>query len=386
MIRRKKQILQLRTAAGPIAIEAVYGQDPSDGQWLCPTRQRWGLTPRQRVTPELEQRLCLTATLTGSFEAAAQLALAWGAPVDDTLIHRCVERAGQRAAELSETRVERALDPATRAQAVAQAAAGGPLDSALVIMMDGWMERQRGDDWGLKPPEKQGDRVAWREVKTAIVFRLDARAATAAGRRMIVRKWLVAWRGDPGEFGRRVHAEALRRGLNQAQHVYVVADGAAWIWNIAADRLGPALEVVDLYHARQHLWEAAHELYEGDEARARRWIAPLLERLEAGQAGAVAATLGRIAGRLGRQGCREAKAVETQAAYFESHGERMRYDRAREAGCPAGSGAMESTCAQMQGRFKRPGQFWSDEGQRLLMELELARRNDDWEAIWKTAA
>ena len=83
-------------------------------------------------------------------------------------------------------------------------------------------------------------------------------------------------------------------------------------------------------------------------------------------------------------GCCEAKAVKPQAAYFESHCERMRYDRVREAGCPVGSGAMESTCAQMPGRFKRPGQFWSDEGQ--CLQMELARRNEDWNEIWSIAA
>ena len=166
-------------------MRSVYGQDPATGRWLCPAREVWGLEARQRMSPVLEERLCFTATLTGSYEAAAQVANQWGSPVEDATIHVHVQRAGQRAGQLAQARVERALNPATRAQVVAQAGqAVGAEPFSLVIEMDGWMVRERGSQWGLKPPEKQGDRVAWHEMKTAIVFQLSQRAQTQSGRAM----------------------------------------------------------------------------------------------------------------------------------------------------------------------------------------------------------
>lgn len=379
--------MRLRTTTGAVEVEVAYGQDPADGRWVCPMRERWGLAPRQRVSPELEQRLCLTATLAGSFEAAAQVAGAWGTPVDGVTIYRTVQQVGQRAERLQAARVERALAPATRAEVVAEAAGGlSPGPVALVMMMDGWLGRQRGPQWGLKPPERPAERVAWKEVKAAIVFRLDQRAMTQSRRRLIVRKYYQAWCGTPEELGRRVHAEALRRGLNQARRVYVVADGAVWIWNLAADRLSPTLEVLDIYHAKEHLWAVAHALYGEDEAAARRWVGPLIGKLQQGAAGDLVKHLVSLATRLRKQGHSCAATAAREAAYFENHRQRLQYPRAKAEGCPIGSGAMESTCAQLQTRFKRPGQFWSPPGQRHLLELEMARRNDDWDELWQLAA
>jgi hypothetical protein len=51
-------------------------------------------------------------------------------------------------------------------------------------------------------------------------------------------------------------------------------------------------------------------------------------------------------------------------------------------GCPNGSGAMESFCSQLQGRFKRCGQFWGSAGMADLLALDVARRNFDWDALW----
>jgi hypothetical protein len=94
------------------------------------------------------------------------------------------------------------------------------------------MVRQRGADWGLTPAEALGERVAWHEVKSAVLYRLEQAGRTAGGRGLIVDKSVVAYQGEPLEFGRRVQVEAYRRGLGQAKAVYVVADGAVWIWNV----------------------------------------------------------------------------------------------------------------------------------------------------------
>ena len=80
--------MTIETTAGEVVVEAPYGQDRQTGQWLSPTRERFGLGPHQRLSPVLEEKLCFTATLTNSYEKAAAIAAKWGAAADDATIHR----------------------------------------------------------------------------------------------------------------------------------------------------------------------------------------------------------------------------------------------------------------------------------------------------------
>jgi len=375
------------TSVGEVEVWSVYGEDGETGEWLCPVREGWGLGPRETMSPLFEERLCFTATRTGSYEAAAEVARKWGAEADDSTIHAHAQRTGAWAEALREERIERALEPATRGEVVAEASRHLPAGGfSLVIMMDGWMIRERGGEWGAKPPEKQADRVEWHEMKSAIIFRLEDRGCTESGRCFIVKKYYEAHRGDPFEFGRCLYAEALRRGLNQAEHVYVVADGAVWIWNLAEDRFSDATCLLDFYHASDHLWAIAQELHGGEEEKARRWVEPLLHRLKHGKETLVLRSLKALLKLCDGLGAARSKAIRTGVEYFQSHHDHLHYQAVGAKGCPKGSGAMESTCSQFQDRFKRTGQFWSPPGEKHLLLLELARRNGDWDEIWEVAA
>lgn len=362
---------------GDVILHVDYGRDPQTGKWVCPARTRWGLGPHQKMTPELEDRVCLTATLADSYQAAALLSAKWGSPVDASTIRQHACAVGQRAQAQAQ---ERATAPAPAVRPLAGAKAKGP--AALVIMMDGWLARQRGAAWGLKPAAAVGERVAWHEIKGAVIYRLEQAGQTAGGRGVIAQKYVVAWQGEPLEFGRRVQAEARRRGLAQAQEVFVVADGSVWIWNIQADRFGRAQGVLDFYHASQHLWAVAHALHPGDEAAARAWVEPLVSQLRHGQEAGVLQTLEDLPAWCLQQHRTVPPEVEREREYFQSHREHVHYEARAAQGCPVGSGAMESFCAQLQGRFKRCGQFWSRRGLGDLLALDVARRNLDWDALW----
>ena len=322
------------------------------------------------MTPELEDRVCLTATLAGSYQAAAELTAKWGSPVDDSTIRTHARRLGQRA----ERQVQQRLAVPAPAKPVAPA--------GLVIMMDGWMARQRGADWGLDATVAEADRVAWHEIKGAVIYRLEQAGQTAGGRGMITEKWTVAWQGEPLEFGRRVHAEALRRGLGGAREVFVVADGGVWIWRVQQDRFPEAKGVLDFYHASQHLWAVGQALHPTDEAAARAWVEPLLSQLRHGQEAGVLQTLTDLPAWCAARTQAVPAAVARETAYFQNHREHVHYQAREAQGCPVGSGAMESFCAQLQGRFKRCGQFWRSDGMADLLALEIARRNLDWDALW----
>ncbi|MCX7011371.1 MAG: UPF0236 family protein [Candidatus Sumerlaeota bacterium] len=375
--------MTLTTVVGEVAISAAYGQDRRTRQWLSPIRELWGLWPHQAMSPALEEKVCYTAAMTFSYEHAAAVAAKWGSPVDDAAIHRHVQVKGMDALALENERVLRALSLEHRAEVVAEAKRHLPRgEFSLVIMMDGTMLRERGPDWGLKPSETQANRVAWHELKGAIVYRLSQRAESQSGRGMILEKYCVAYRGEPFEFGQRVYAEALRRGLNQAKKVYVVADGAVWIWNIVADRFPQAQGGLDFYHASEHLWAVAHDQFGESSPQARAWIEPLLHQLKHGGEFGVLQTLEDFC-----EVCAEGQepahpATQREIAYFRQHRDHLHYEQLRAEGCPIGSGAMESTCSQFQDRFKRTGQIWSLSGEQCLMALDIARRNNDWDEIW----
>jgi hypothetical protein len=321
------------------------------------------------LTPGLVEKLCFTATATGSYQKAAEVAAKWGQAVEDSTVRAHVQVAGARA---EEQRQQRGENPPPV----------GPIPSALVIMMDGWLIRQRGPDWGRRSARRSGQRVLWQECKSAVIYRLEQAARTRNGRGLLVEKFVVAYQGEPVEFGRRVQAEARRRGLGGAKRVYVVADGSVWIWNLAADRFAGATEVLDFYHASQHLWAVAHALHGEGTAAARAWVEPLLHQLRHGWERRVLKRLNDLPGWCVQRGQAVPEAVLQERDYFVSHRHRLAY-RARAAeGCPVGSGAMESFCAQLQGRFKRCGQFWRPPGRDHLLALELARRNGDWDTLW----
>src|ERR1035437_1077956 len=94
--QRKRRPLTLRTELGSVQLTVDYGQEPQTQKWFCPQQPAWGLSPHQKLTPGLAEKLCFTAVATASYEQAAAVAARWGGPVDDALLHAQVQRAGER--------------------------------------------------------------------------------------------------------------------------------------------------------------------------------------------------------------------------------------------------------------------------------------------------
>lgn len=165
-------------------------------------------------------------------------------------------------------------------------------------------------------------------------------------------------------------------------HTDLSAFGGVWIWNIVEDRFSDAVGVIDFYHASQHLWAVAHEVF-SEEEKARSWVEPLLHQLKHGGESGVLRGLENLLKLCKDLNEESAKLLRREVKYFKNHQDHIHYKKVESQGCPKGSGAVESTCSQFQDRFKRTGQFWRLRGEKHLMALELARRNDDWDEIWE---
>lgn len=320
------------------------------------------------MSPLLEDKLAFTVTATGSYQEAATLACKWGCEVDDSTLHELTRRLGERAEQQTQNRLKQVPVELSPQRAASELA---------VFMLDGWQLRYRGPGWGKKKTKKK--RVEWHELKTGVFYLQEQAGKTAGGRGVISEKVVVCWQGQGIELGRRLHWEALRRGLGRAKWILVVGDGAPWIWNVAADRWAGAKEVLDFYHASEHLWELGRALHGEDQAKP--WVEARLHELRHGQQEDFLAQIAQLKPRRSEIG----KTIREQKNYFANQAQRMDYEEIANRGWPIGSGPVESACSGKQGRFKRRGQFWTKTGVGHLEALIEARENNHWEELWFAA-
>lgn len=293
------------------------------------------------------------------------------------------------------------LDSWEQIQQLARSGEGPPSQPfTLVIQIDAWNIRERDDRGQTEALRAQGKKPErWHWVYLATVFRLDQRGQTASQRAVISERGFVATRAGLDALTAQLYREAIARGLGQAQQVLVIADGAVWIWNLVKDRFPKARQQLDLYHADEHLWAVAHELYGRGTPEALAWVTPLLQQVRDDQTQAVIASLSELKPRLLQA---QQEKLQTQIEYFQNHAPRMKYKaildarKACDAGNPTpeqihlanqplGSGAVESTCRQYQCRFKRTGQFWTTPGDEALLCLETFWRNQRWHELYPHA-
>ena len=318
-----------------------------------------GVTPRARLSPGLAAWVARLGGLTDFREAADLLAEYAGVALGAETVRRHTERLGAALADAEDAaaaRVERARE------------AAGPVDPApgdLVVELDGVMTRYLG---------------GWHEVKVGAVGGIVDGATTALS--------YVAAREGPDRFGPRLLAEAARRGaldvvgwdgplrgrgLARLRRVVVLGDGARWIWELAAEHFGERIEIVDYYHAAEHLWDVARALHPDAPAAAAAWAAPLARHLRDDGVAPILDALGAAAAPAGSPA---ADLLRRERAYFRANAARMAYPTFRAAGLPIGSGAVESAARHViQLRMKRPGMRWADHGGRAIAALRATMRS-----------
>jgi hypothetical protein len=182
------------------------------------------------------------------------------------------------------------------------------------------------------------------------------------------------------EFGRRLYAEAWRRGWARADLRVILGDGAEWIWNQADLHFHGAIQIVDLYHARQHLWDLSAKLYPNDTSAQRRWVMVKKDKLDEGKIEALVHSLRSGAASHGEL----AEEIRTEANYFESNKERMRYPKFRAQGLFVGSGVIEAGCKTVLGRLKQSGMFWTVRGANAIIALRCCQLSGRFEDYWES--
>jgi len=181
------------------------------------------------------------------------------------------------------------------------------------------------------------------------------------------------------EFGKRIYLEAWKRGWSRAAIKVVIGDGAEWIWNIADLHFPGAIQIVDLYHARQHLWDLARKLYL-QEAEQRRWMMIHQDMLDKGDIENLVPAIRSI----DSSNPELAETIRNTANYFETHAERMRYPEFRRQHLFVGSGVIEAGCKTVIGsRCKQSGMFWTVRAANAILALRCCHINGRFEDYWE---
>jgi hypothetical protein len=183
------------------------------------------------------------------------------------------------------------------------------------------------------------------------------------------------------EFGKRLYREAWNRGWNRAKKKVIIADGAEWIWNQADLHFPGSVQIVDLFHARQHLWELARKLHPNDPVNQKAWMQAHQKRLlDKGK-------IEKLVLALRSTDSTNAEVLEklrTEADYFERNAGRMRYPKFRRQHLFVGSGVIEAGCKTVIGsRLKQSGMFWTVRGANSIIALRCCHLNGRFEDYWE---
>ena len=247
------------------------------------------------------------------------------------------------------------------------------------VAMDGAIPQ--GDRSAVVPLRTEG----WKELKTGCVFEIEVRPTPdQAGGELLdlahaVHSTYVAHLGGPERFGQQLWTEARRRQFAQAHDTIVLGDGAAWVWNLAREHFYDSRQVVDWYHATQHLANAAHRLHGEGTPAAQAWFQQHATTLFQGHADRLAEQLRAAA----TTHPSTADVLRREAGYFHENQRRMQYMELREDGFPIGSGMVESGCKQFRQRFTGPGMRWSRTGIERLLPIRAAIMSQRFQQLWK---
>jgi hypothetical protein len=291
--------------------------------------------------------------------------------VSDSSVWRRVERWGQQFQGLEAAAINQGSQPIGNEEIQQKASRpagrmGVAMDGATVyIRSEGWKELKVGCafDVAVKPTKDKAT-GRWLDKPHAVNNRY------------------VAHLGGPERFGQMVWATARQQGWFAAPKTVVLGDGAVWIWNLAGHHFVGSRQVVDWYHATEHLAHAAHLLHPDNPAVRTVWYEQQKDVLFDGHAPQLVQHLLSAAA---NKPASLAESLYTQAGYFHHNQERMAYAALQAAGYPIGSGTVESGCKQFKARFDGPGMRWSRPGAERLLPVRAAVMSDCFDATWSLA-
>ena len=360
------------TVLGPVTVRRAWYHCTACGHGLAPRDAELG-TGRGSLSPGLASMTARAAAAVPFAKATGLLAELAGAGLTVKRVERAAEAAGAAAAAAIQAQAA-----AVCARRVIPLPPPAPVPDMLYIAVDGTGVPMVPAATQDRAGKGEDGRARTREVKLACLFTQTGTDDGWPARDPQSSSYLATF-APADQFGQLMHAEALRRGTEHIRQTVVLGDGAAWIWNLASELLPAATQIVDLYHAREHVHELATLAARLLRGHRGDWLAARLEELDNGNIDALLAAgrnlnfIGVLAGERDRQ-----------LGYFQVNAHRMRYAHFRSLGMFVGSGVVEAGCKAVIGqRLKLSGMRWNIPGATSIATLRCQQASDRWEEIWQ---
>jgi hypothetical protein len=354
----------LDTVLGRVRVPRAYYHCPACHRGIVP-RDRELAVEGQSLSPGLRRMLALAAAVEPFAGATNLLAELAGVRLSTKRVERAAEADGQAAATVLAAQ-SRAILAGTLA-----VLAPAEVPDMLYIAIEPAAATDRAG-------KSEHGRARTREVKLACLFtqtRLDGDGHPV--RDPDTSTYLHTL--DPvDKFTTLVQAEARRRGAEHIRQLVVLGDGAVWIWNLATKILPEATQIVDYYHAREHVNDLAKLLTPVLGKHQPAWLAGRLDDLDNGDIEAFVAATRALP-------ISDADRAQTDTAldYFIRNAQRMRYKVFRDLGMFIGSGIVEAGCKSIVGqRLKQSGMRWNTPGATGILTLRCHRESNRWDEIW----
>ncbi len=359
------------TALGDLTLERAWYHCDGCGHGFSPRDRALGMADTV-LSPAAARMVALAAarvSFAGSSDLMRDLA---GVAVCAKTVERHAEALGRRIAA-DEARV---VEPE-------------PCDApTLYLGLDGTGVPARKTEVEGRPGKQADGSARTREAKLAVVWSAERRdkqghhvrdPGSATWNAAIE---TIATRDTDKElapFARRILREAERRGFDTAQRRVILGDAAGWIWNFADEHAPDAIQIVDVWHAKQHVFDVAKAVYGPGSELGAQWGKARRDELDQGRVTDVIAALKSHA-----ESCEEAR---RNVEYFSNNRHRMAYPTFRAMGLCVASGVVEGGCKNIvASRLKQGGMRWTVAGANAIIALRCAVESNRFDDFWERHA
>jgi hypothetical protein len=361
------------TVLGEVTVRRAWYHCAACGHGLAPRDAQLG-TERASMSPGLARMTARAAAAVPFARAARLLAELAGIALTTKRVERAAEASGTAAAAAVS-----AQSDAICSRQVVPLPPPAPAPDMLYIAVDGTGVPMVAAETDGRPGKGDDGKAHTREVKLACLFTQASTGSDGRPVRDPGSSTYLATFEPAARFGQLVDAEARRRGSQHIRQLVILGDGAVWIWNLADQLFPAATQIVDLYHAREHVHELATLATRLLRNSHPDWLAERLTELDNGDIPALLAA-GRdlnFTGSLARE-------RDKQLGYFAANAHRMHYAHFRDLGMFVGSGAVEAGCKAIIGqRLKLSGMRWTIPGATSITTLRCHEASNRWEQIWQ---
>jgi len=356
---------------GPLTLERAYYHCESCDAGFCPRDHALGLG-NTSLSPAVTRMVGLVGAMVSFDEGHELLHELGGVDVSTKNVERGAEALGREIAD-------------DERSAIQSPPADEPVAPTLYLGMDGTGVPMRACEVDGRAGKQPDGTSKTREVKLVTIWSAEGRNKEGTPERdpgsvsYSAAIESAAQRDTdevPSEFAARVQREATRRGFDMAARRVVLGDGAKWIWNLADQHFPDAIQIVDRFHAKQHLSDVGKAIYGATSDLAREWARDRHEQLDTGQIGALLLAL--------RTHAPASEEARNCIKYIENNRHRMRYPEFRAAGLCTSTGVVEAGCKVAIGtRCKRTGMHWTVAGVDAIVALRCCKLSGRFEDFWE---